>query len=72
MSKWTRPKIRFESREGDSCPIEATLENDGRIRLQSDPDSLAVNGAWLDPDEVDEFVTELQGLAEASRKIHGE
>jgi hypothetical protein len=65
------PKIRFESADGDSCPVEADLQSDGRIRIQSDADSLAVNGAWLRPSEVREFALELTALADASEAIHG-
>lgn len=67
----TEPKIRFESAEGDSSPIEAKLMSDGRIRLQSDPDAGHMTGAWLTVAELREFATELLGLADASEAIHG-
>ena len=72
MSMFTRPKVRFESAEGDSSPIQATLESGGRIRVMSDPDSGRMNAAWLTPAEVREFALELLGLADASDVINGE
>lgn len=67
-----RPKIRFESDDGDSSPVEAGLQQDGRIRIVSDPDSMRMNAAWLTPAEVREFALELTGLADASEAIHGD
>ena len=63
-----RPKIRFESAVGDSSPIEATIQSDGRVRIESDPDSMRLNAAWLTPAEAREFAIELQGLADAAEK----
>ena len=64
------PKIRFESADGDSSPVEAAIQRDGRIRIQSDPDSMHMNGAWLTPAEVREFALELTALADAAETIH--
>jgi hypothetical protein len=66
-----QPKVRFESASGDSSPIEAVVQYDGRVRLMSDPDSLRMNGAWLTPAEVREFAIELLGLADAAEVIYG-
>jgi len=66
-----RPKIRFESEDGDSSPIEAAIQHDGRIRVQSDPDSMRMNAAWLLPSEIREFALELTGLADAAEAIYG-
>jgi hypothetical protein len=70
MSVFTRPTVRFDPAAGDSSPIEAKLESDGRVRIASDPDSGRLNGAWLTPAEAREFATELLGLADASDAIH--
>lgn len=66
-----RPKIRFESEDGDSSPVEASIQHDGRVRIMSDPDSLRMNAAWLTPAEVREFALELTGLADAAEVIYG-
>ena len=66
MSIYTRPKVRFESADGDSSPIEARLESAGRIRIASDPDSGHLNGTWLTAAETREFALELLGLADAA------
>jgi hypothetical protein len=66
-----QPKVRFESASGDSSPVEAVIQSDGRVRLVSDPDSLRMNGAWLTPAEVREFAIELLGLADAAEVIYG-
>ena len=66
------PKIRFESADGDSSPVEAALQRDGRVRIASDPDSMRMNGAWLMPSEVREFALELLALADISEIIHPE
>lgn len=70
MSMFTRPKVRLSPELGDSSPVEATLESDGRIRVVSDPDSMQLNGAWLEPDEIREWCLDLLGLADASEIIH--
>lgn len=67
-----RPKVRFEAADGQSSPVEASLQSGGRVRIVSDPDSLRMNGAWLTPGEVREFATELLGLADAAEAIYGE
>jgi hypothetical protein len=72
MSLFTRPTVRFDPAAGDSSPVEARLESDGRIRIVSDPDSMRMNGAWLTPAELREFATELLGLADASDVINAE
>jgi hypothetical protein len=64
------PRIRFESPDGDSPPVEASIQHDGRVRIQSDPDSLHMNAAWLTPAEVREFALELAGLADAAEAIY--
>ncbi len=66
-----RPKIRFESEDGDSSPVEASIEHDGRVRIMSDPDSMRMNAAWLLPSEVREFALELVALADAAEAIYG-
>lgn len=66
-----RPKIRFESADGDSSPVEAAIQQDGRIRIESDPDSMRMRATWLTPAEVREFALELTGLADAAEAIHG-
>lgn len=66
------PKIRFESEDGDSTPVEASIQPDGRIRIQSDPDGPSVNGAWLRLAEAREFGLELAGLIDAAEIIYGE
>jgi hypothetical protein len=65
-------KIRFESADGDSSPVEASIQRGGRVRIQSDPDSLRMNAAWLTPAEVREFALELLGLADAAETIYGD
>jgi hypothetical protein len=65
------PKIRFEPVAGDSSPIEATVQSDGRVRVQSDPDSGRLNATWLTSAELREFAIELNGLADAAEIIHG-
>lgn len=67
-----QPKIRFESEAGDSSPIEATIQGDGRLRVQSDPDSGHLNAAWMTTTETREFALELLGLADAADAIHAE
>lgn len=64
------PKIRFESADGDSVPVEAVITYDGRIRVKSDPDDGRLNGAWFTPGEIRELCTELTGLADAADAIH--
>ncbi len=66
-----RPKIRFESEDGDSSPVEASIQHDGRVRIESDPDSMRMNAAWLLPSEVREFALELVALADAAEAIYG-
>lgn len=64
------PKIRYESADGDSSPVQASLEHDGRIRILADPDSMRMNAAWLTPAEARDFALELTGLADASEAVH--
>jgi hypothetical protein len=72
MSLHTRPKIRIQSADGESSPIQATLEHGGRIRLITDPDAMHHHTAWLTAAEAREFATELLGLADAADIIHAE
>ena len=65
------PKIRYETADGDSNPIEATIQYDGRLRIESDPDACRLSGAWLTTDEAREFALELLGLADAADIISG-
>ena len=64
------PKIRFETAAGDSTPVEATIQHDGRLRVESDPDACRLSGAWLTTAEAREFALELLGLADAADIIH--
>jgi hypothetical protein len=71
MSQFTRPKVRVEAADGRSSPIEATLCDDGQIRLQTDPDSGHLNGTWLTVEELRELLTDLAGLADVSDFLYG-
>lgn len=71
MSIYTKPKVRIDPEGGDSVPVEATLMTDGRIRLQTDPDSGSMNGSWLTVAEIREFATDLLALCDASETIYG-
>ncbi len=67
-----RPKIRFESAAGDSSPVEATMQSDGRVRIKTDADSTHLNTTWLTPAEAREFALELAGLADAAEVVNDE
>jgi hypothetical protein len=71
VSIFTTITIRNESEDRDSSPIEAKVMSDGRIRIQTDPDSSPIHGCWLTVAEIREFATDLLGLADASEKIYG-
>ena len=68
MIRHGRPKVRFDPGP-DTSPIEASVQSDGRIRIQSDCDSGHLNGTWLTTAEAREFATELMGLADAAEII---
>jgi hypothetical protein len=72
VSIFTTIKVRTESPAGDSSPIEAKIMSDGRIRIQTDPDSSPIGGCWLTPAEIRELATDLLGLADASDAIYGD
>jgi hypothetical protein len=67
----TRPKVRITPAGDQPVPAEITLLPDGRLRVQSGPDRLAMNGAVMTTAEFREFVTGGLGLADASDVIHG-
>jgi hypothetical protein len=72
MSMFTKPAILFESADGGSSPIEASIQSGGeKIRILSDPYSGHLNGAWLNPREAREFALEILGLCDAAEIISG-
>ena len=64
------PTIRFESADGESSPVEASLQPTGQVRIITDPDSGHLHTSWLWPSEVRELALELLGLADAAEAIH--
>ena len=66
------PKVRFDPPDGDSSPIEASITDDGRIRVQTDCDSGRLNATWMTTAQLRDHILELSGLADAADLIYGE
>jgi hypothetical protein len=66
------PKIRFDPPDGDSSPIEASITSDGRIKLETDPDSCQLKSTWMTTAQLRDYILELSGLADAADLIYEE
>ena len=67
-----KPTVRFDPPAGDSSPVTASLQSDGMIRVEVDPDSMRLTATYFEPKEFRAWCLEALGLCDASDVIHEE